>query len=187
VTGFSYRWDQFRAPVAGRYRVRFSGYTLWVPPGGIQMSFKGEQDKVGKPRPPNKNVGDYDRPQPGRNNEPITVYTRNGAMNRRVGEFDLTPTPAVHDIGEESVPILTELQDTVRVTNGEIGRLGQVTDEVAVLSKNAASLSENAAQVSGLLTHAVGTPVIKVASLAHGIKVGFTGGGSRPAELEQKG
>ena len=94
---------------------------------------------------------------------------------------------AVHDIGEESVPILTELQDTVRVTNGEIGRLGQVTDEVAVLSKNAASLSENAAQVSGLLTHAVGTPVIKVAALAHGIKVGFTGGGSRPAELEQKG
>ena len=100
VTGFTYRWDQFRAPVAGRYRVRFSGYTLWVPPGGIQMSFKGEQDKVGKPRPPNKNVGDYDRPQPGRTDEPITVYTRNGTMNRRVGEFDLTPTPAVYDIGD---------------------------------------------------------------------------------------
>ena len=31
VTGFTYRWDSFRAPVAGRYRVRFSGYTLWVP------------------------------------------------------------------------------------------------------------------------------------------------------------
>ena len=100
VTGFTYRWDQFRAPVAGRYRIRFSGYTLWVPPGGIQMSFKGEQDKVGKPRPPNKKVGDYDRPQPGRTDEPITVYTRNGAMNRRVGEFDLTPTPAVYDIGD---------------------------------------------------------------------------------------
>jgi len=100
VTGFTYRWDQFRAPVAGRYRIRFSGYTLWVPPGGIQMSFKGEQDKVGKPRPPNKNVGDYDRPQPGRTDEPITVYTRNGTMNRRVGEFDLTPTPAVYDVGD---------------------------------------------------------------------------------------
>ena len=51
VTGFTYRWDQFRAPVAGRYRIRFSGYTLWVPPGGVQMSFQGEKDKVGKPRP----------------------------------------------------------------------------------------------------------------------------------------
>lgn len=100
VTGFTYRWDQFRAPVAGRYRIRFSGYTLWVPPGGIQMSFKNEQDKVGKARPPNTSVGDYDHPQPGRTEEPITVYTRNGISNRRVGEFDLTPTPATYGIGE---------------------------------------------------------------------------------------
>jgi hypothetical protein len=100
VTGFTYRWDQFRAPVAGRYRIRFSGYTLWVPPGGIQMSFKNEQDKVGKARPPNKNAGDYDHPQPGSTEEPITVYTRNGVLNRRVGAFDLTPTPGVYDIGE---------------------------------------------------------------------------------------
>ena len=53
VTGFTYRWDEFRAPVAGRYRVRFSGYTLWVAPGGISMRFAGENDKVGTPRPPN--------------------------------------------------------------------------------------------------------------------------------------
>jgi hypothetical protein len=100
VTGFTYRWDQFRAPVAGRYRIRFSGYTLWLPPGGIQMSFKGEKDRVGTPRSPSPNYGDYDRPQPGRTEEPITVYTRNGVMNRRVGEFNLTPDPVVYDLGE---------------------------------------------------------------------------------------
>ena len=100
VTGFTYRWDSFRAPVAGRYRIKFSGYTLWVPPGGISMSFKGENDKVGTPRQPNKNVGDYDRPQLGRRDESITVYTRNGIANRRVGEFDLTPQPTVADLGE---------------------------------------------------------------------------------------
>ena len=100
VTGFTYQWDQFRAPVAGRYRIKFSGYTLWVPPGGIQISFRNERDKVGTPHPPNPHVGDYDHPQPGRRNEPITVYTRNGVMNRRVGAFDLTPEPAVHDVGE---------------------------------------------------------------------------------------
>lgn len=100
VTGFTYRWDGFRAPVAGRYRIRFSGYTVWVPPGGIQMRFAGENDKKGTPRPPNLNVGDYDRIAPGRRDESITVYTRNGVMNRRVGEFDLTPEPAVHDVGE---------------------------------------------------------------------------------------
>lgn len=90
----------------------------------------------------------------------------------------------VRDVGEESVPILTELQGTVRVTNDEIGRISQVTDEVATLSKNAASVSENAAQVSGLVTHAVGTPIIKVVSLAHGLKVGIAGSNGRTAELE---
>jgi uncharacterized protein YoxC len=98
----------------------------------------------------------------------------------------------VRDLGEESVPILTELQDTVRTTNGEIGKLGQVTEEVSLLSKNAASVSENAAQVSGLVTHAVGTPIIKVRSLAYGIRVGlsggtgFAGGNGRSPELEQR-
>ena len=100
VTGFTYRWDRFRAPVAGRYRIRFSGYTLWAAPGGVQMRFAGENDRVGKPRAPNPNVPDYDRILPGRTVEPITVYTRNGVMNRRVGEFDLSPEPQVQDIGE---------------------------------------------------------------------------------------
>lgn len=100
VTGFTYRWDGFRAPVAGRYRVRFSGYTLWTAPGGVAMRFAGEKDRQGTPRPPNPNVPDYDRILPGRTVEPITVYTRNGVMNRRVGAFDLTPEPAVHDLGE---------------------------------------------------------------------------------------
>jgi len=100
VTGFTYLWDQFQAPVAGRYRVWFSGYTLWVPPGGVQQSFRNERDKVGKPRPPSLHLGDYDHPEPGRRDEPIVVYTRNGVMNRRVGSFDLTPEPAVHAVGE---------------------------------------------------------------------------------------
>ena len=92
----------------------------------------------------------------------------------------------VHDLGEESVPILTELQDTVRTTNSEIGRISEVTEEVATLSKNAASVSENAAQVSSLVTHAVGTPIIKVRSLAYGIKAGFSGADGSSAELEQR-
>jgi hypothetical protein len=100
VTGFTYRWDGFRAPVAGRYRIRFSGYTMWAAPGGIVMSFSNGADKVGKPRPPNMRVPNYDNISAGRTNEPITVYTRNGLLNRRVGEFDLTPEPAVYDLGE---------------------------------------------------------------------------------------
>lgn len=100
VTGFTYRWDSFRAPVAGRYKVRFNGYTLWAAPGGVTMRFANEEDRVGTPRPPNKNVPDYDQISVGRTTEAITVYTRNGVPNRRVGEFDLTPEPQVYDLGE---------------------------------------------------------------------------------------
>jgi hypothetical protein len=100
VTGFTYRWDQFRAPVAGRYRVRFSGYTLWVGPGGIAYRFKNGEAKVGTPGAPQKHWPNYDLISRGRRDEPITVYTRNGVLNRRVGAFDLTPEPSVQDIGE---------------------------------------------------------------------------------------
>jgi Protein of unknown function (DUF1592)/Protein of unknown function (DUF1588)/Protein of unknown function (DUF1585)/Protein of unknown function (DUF1587)/Protein of unknown function (DUF1595)/Planctomycete cytochrome C len=83
VTGFTYRWDRFKAPVAGRYRVRFSGYTLWVAPLATRNY-----------------LPDWEHISPGRRDEAINVYTRNGVLNRHVGSFDLTPEPAVHDVGE---------------------------------------------------------------------------------------
>jgi len=64
------------------------------------QGFADGSDKVGKVRPPNFNTPDYDKLSPGRTEEPITVYTRNGVLNRRVGEFDLTPEPTTRDIGE---------------------------------------------------------------------------------------
>ncbi len=98
-SGFIYHWDEFHAPVSGRYRVSFSGYTLWVPPGGIRLPVPGRSDfkDLGQPNP---NLGDYDHPQPGRTHEPISVYTRRGLTNRQVGAFDLTPEPTVHSLGE---------------------------------------------------------------------------------------
>jgi len=100
VTGFTYRWDQFKAPVAGRYRIKFSAYTLWAAPGGIHRRFTDTSDKVGTPGKPRIQTPDYDKISPGRTVEPITVYTRNGTKNRRVGGFDITPEPNVYDIGE---------------------------------------------------------------------------------------
>ncbi len=83
VTGFRYAWDRFKAPVAGRYRIRFSGYTIWVAP---------QQSK--------KYLPDFEHLSRGRRDESINVYTRNGVLNRHVGSFDITPDPAAHDVGE---------------------------------------------------------------------------------------
>jgi len=48
VTGFDSEWNNYRAPASGRYRLRFSGYTLWVGSGGHTTRFANGQDKVGK-------------------------------------------------------------------------------------------------------------------------------------------
>ena len=100
VTGFGSSWRRFRAPVAGRYRLRFSGYTIWVGPGGCRYQFDGEQDKVGRPRAPEWFRPNADDISSGRRDEPITVYAKGGTQNRRLGGFDLTPEPSVVELGD---------------------------------------------------------------------------------------
>ena len=60
-----------QGPVAGRYRIKFSGYTLWAAPGGVTKSFAGAADKVGKKRAPNPSTPDYDKISAGRTEEQI--------------------------------------------------------------------------------------------------------------------
>jgi hypothetical protein len=100
TAGFKYQWDKFRAPVAGRYRVRFSGYTIWLGPGPDDPPVEERKPEGDRPWRSRKHLPNFDDISRGRRTEPIAVYTRNGVGNRRVGEFDLTPEPQVHDIGE---------------------------------------------------------------------------------------
>jgi hypothetical protein len=100
VTGFGSRWTNFRAPVAGRYRVRFSGYTIWVGGGGSRQMYKNGQDPVGEPEPPKWFRPDRDQVSEGRRNEPISIYAQGTASNRHLGGFDLEPEPQVRDVGE---------------------------------------------------------------------------------------
>ena len=51
----------------------------------------------------------------------------------------------MRDIGHESVPILTELQDTVRATDDGLEKLGVVTEDAARVTSNA-TVVENAAR-----------------------------------------
>ena len=106
-TGFGSTWGVFRAPVAGLYRLRFSGYTVWVGPGGTRkptLSFIGKTPPGGNPNqiaelPPEWYRPNFREVAPGRRYEPIAIYAEGGSRNRRIGEFDLTPTPAVQSIG----------------------------------------------------------------------------------------
>src|SRR5262249_32922152 len=74
-------WDPFRAPVAGMYRVRWPGYTIWVGPSGLSTAqvVKGaKKDRNAKWTSP-----DGDAVTKGRRNEPITIYAQGPIDVRR--------------------------------------------------------------------------------------------------------
>jgi hypothetical protein len=96
----SYSWGQFRAPVAGRYRLRFSGYTIWVSGGGIGRWFYEGQ---GDAKAPVYHLPLWHRPNldevwQGRGDEPIGVYAQSSGQSRPLGEFDFKPEPTVHEL-----------------------------------------------------------------------------------------
>ena len=95
-----YSWSQFRAPVAGKYRLRFRGYTIWVSGGGIsRWYFEGFGDE----KAPVYYLPLWHRPNTdevwaGRNSEPMSVFAQSSGQNRMIGEFDFHPEPSECEI-----------------------------------------------------------------------------------------
>jgi hypothetical protein len=95
-----YSWNQFRAPVAGQYRLRFKGYTIWVSGGGIGRWF---YEGFGDEKAPLYHLPLWHRPNldevwPGRRHEPMGIYASSAGENRPVGEFDFVPEPSVQEV-----------------------------------------------------------------------------------------
>ena len=95
-----YSWSQLRAPVAGQYRLRFKGYTIWVSGGGMGRWF---YEGFGDEKAPYYYLPLWHRPNldevwPGRRDEPIGVYASSAGQNRPIGAFDISPEPSVHEI-----------------------------------------------------------------------------------------
>jgi hypothetical protein len=77
------RFEKFVAPAAGRYKLRFSAFSVWVGPGKPQKWW----------------VPDYDKISEGRRNEPVTIYSDTPPrLLRRLGSFDVTPDPTVREL-----------------------------------------------------------------------------------------
>jgi len=96
--GFS--WSSFRAPAAGRYRIRVRGYTIWVSGGGVDhWNFTGfGKEKAAYLYQPSYHRPNPDEVWPGRRNEPIGVYAQSSGQSRPVAAFDFTPEPAVQEV-----------------------------------------------------------------------------------------
>jgi hypothetical protein len=77
------KFNQFRAPVAGRYKLRFNAYSVWVGPGQSNKWY----------------IPDLDNISGGRRDEPVTITAEiPPRLLRKLGDFDVTPEPGVHEL-----------------------------------------------------------------------------------------
>ena len=77
------KFNQFRAPVAGHYKLRFNAYSVWVGPGESNKWFIPNLDDISK----------------GRRDEPVTITAETPPrLLRHLGDFDVTPEPGVHEL-----------------------------------------------------------------------------------------
>lgn len=77
------KFNQFRAPSPGRYKIRFNAYSVWVGPGQTNKWFIPNLDDISR----------------GRRDEPITITAETPPrLLRKLGDFDITPEPAIHEL-----------------------------------------------------------------------------------------
>lgn len=77
------KFEQFKAPVAGHYKLRFNAYSVWVGPGQSNNWFIPNLDDISR----------------GHRDEPITITADiPPGLLRTLGDFDVTPEPAVHEL-----------------------------------------------------------------------------------------
>src|SRR6266700_5463775 len=77
------KFNQFRSPVAGRYKLRFNAYSVWVGPGESNKWFIPNLDNISR----------------GRRDEPVVIYSETPPqLLRWLGKFDITPEPQIHEL-----------------------------------------------------------------------------------------
>ncbi len=77
------KFDHFRAPVSGHYKLRFMAYSVWVGPGESNKWYIPNLDVVSR----------------GHRDEPITITAETPPRQlRTLGSFDANPEPGVHEL-----------------------------------------------------------------------------------------
>ncbi len=98
------RFEKFKAPVSGRYKVRVNAYSVWVGPGK-QLPGKAERWWI----------PDFDNVAPGRRPEPLTLYAElQPRGTRRLGAFDVGTEPTVGELDVHLLAGETIRPDAVR-------------------------------------------------------------------------
>jgi hypothetical protein len=77
------KFEQFRPAVPGHYKLRFNAYSVWVGPGEGSKWYIPDINVVSR----------------GHRDEPVTITAETPPrLLRKLGDFDATPEPAVHEL-----------------------------------------------------------------------------------------
>ncbi len=77
------KFDNFRAPQSGHYKLRFNGFTFWAGPDSTNRWWRPSRTDISK----------------GRRDEPVGIYAETPPrLIRKLGSFDLTPEPSVQEL-----------------------------------------------------------------------------------------
>ncbi len=115
-TGNEMHFDQFAAPVGGRYRLRLNAFSIWA--HTIHAPAAGDK-KIKAWRP------SREKTSRGRTTEPVTLYALSrGGEKRLLGSFDVTPEPELHELVVDLLPGEHILPDAARLFRSRPGFTG---------------------------------------------------------------
>jgi len=86
----------------------------------------------------------------------------------------------VRGVSEQTVPLLSQVTETVASTNEQIVRLDTIT-------ANVSSMSTNVNALTSLFAATLGSPLIKVAAFTYGVRSAVSGSGRPKTRRARRG
>ncbi|WP_141789941.1 DUF948 domain-containing protein [Oryzihumus leptocrescens] len=96
------------------------------------------------------------------------VVIRLGSVIGKAGKVLDEARLGVRGVSEQTVPLLSQVTDTVASTNEQIVRVDTITANVAAMSTNVNALTS-------LFAATLGSPVVKVAAFSYGVRTAMKG------------
>ena len=98
------------------------------------------------------------------------LVLRTGSLIGKAGKVLDETRIGVHGVSAQTVPLLSQVTDTVASTNEQIVRIDTIT-------ANVSSMSTNLNALTALFAATVGSPVVKVAAFTYGVRSAMHGAG----------
>ena len=108
------------------------------------------------------------------------MVLRLGSVIGKAGKVLDETRIGVRGVSEQTVPLLSQVTDTVSSTNEQIVRLDTIT-------ANVSSMSTNINALTSLFAATLGSPVVKVAAFTYGVRSAMNGPGTDKRRRSSRG